>query len=230
MKILAKIVQVKQLLRILQSTSHYRNILSSLKYFLHSESQLLQDLVVCNIFNFKRGGFFVEFGAADGRFLSNTFLLEKSFGWSGILAEPARSWHDDLFHNRTCSITTKCISDVTGRLLPFNECAKGEYSSLFTEDRNPSYMVETISLNDLLRQVNAPEVIDYLSIDTEGGEFAILRSIDFSRYIFKFITCEHNYSEERDHMRRFLAEHGFRPCFTNMSFFDDWYIHESVCL
>ncbi|GIT91759.1 hypothetical protein JANAI62_22160 [Jannaschia pagri] len=37
---------------------------------------------------FKRGGYFVEFGATDGVTLSNTWLLEMSFGWSGILADP----------------------------------------------------------------------------------------------------------------------------------------------
>ena len=56
--------------------------------------------------------------------------------------------------------------------------------------------VETISLNDLLKKFNAPKYIDYLSIDTEGSEFEILSSLDFSKYI-SVITCEHNYSSKR---------------------------------
>ena len=53
-------------------------------------SQLRQDLFVLNELDFKENGYFVEFGATDGIKLSNSYLLEKSFNWNGILAEPAR--------------------------------------------------------------------------------------------------------------------------------------------
>lgn len=61
-----------------------------------SKAQLRQDLFVLNHLDFKRNGFFVEFGATNGVNLSNSFLLERQFGWNGILAEPARIWHEQL--------------------------------------------------------------------------------------------------------------------------------------
>src|SRR3990167_7150651 len=64
-----------------------------------SKSQHRQDLFVLSQLNFKRNGYFVEFGATNGIDLSNTYLLEKEFGWAGILAEPAKCWHKDLKKN-----------------------------------------------------------------------------------------------------------------------------------
>src|SRR3981189_1916986 len=81
----------------------------ALSLFKKSKSQLRQDLFVLSELGFKRNGFFVEFGAANGIDLSNTFLLENDFGWKGILAEPAKCWHNDLHNNRKCWIDTACV-------------------------------------------------------------------------------------------------------------------------
>jgi hypothetical protein len=51
-----------------------------------SKAQLRQDLFVLSETHYKRNGYFVEFGAANGIDLSNTYLLETEFSWSGILA------------------------------------------------------------------------------------------------------------------------------------------------
>lgn len=53
----------------------------------NSQAQLYQDLFALSIFGKDFAGYFVEFGATDGKSLSNTFLLEKDYGWRGLLAE-----------------------------------------------------------------------------------------------------------------------------------------------
>lgn len=58
--------------------------------------------------------------------------------------------------------------------------------------------VKTISLLDLLKFHDAPKVIDYLSVDTEGSEFEILSNFPFNEYRFNFISIEHNYGPNRD--------------------------------
>src|SRR5262245_31004510 len=82
-----------------------------------SKSQLFQDLFVVFFLNGKQNGFFVEFGAADGQILSNTAILERDFGWKGILSEPARGWHNALKANRKSVIDTRCVWSETGRTL-----------------------------------------------------------------------------------------------------------------
>lgn len=61
-----------------------------------ARSQLRQDLMVASYLNYKKKGYFVEFGATNGKDLSNTYLLEKEFLWDGILAEPAKIWHREI--------------------------------------------------------------------------------------------------------------------------------------
>ena len=182
----------------------------------------------------RRSGFFVEFGAGNGVDLSNTYLLERQFGWSGILAEPARAWHESLRKQRGCAIDFRCIWNRSGDRLEFNEAAEPEYSTLGQysstdlhaekRDMGRRYLVETVTLGDLLRQNNSPKHIDYLSIDTEGSEFEILKAFDFKRYDVRLITIEHNYTENREDICRFLQSNGFMRKFETASLWDDWYV------
>ncbi|MCK5819112.1 MAG: FkbM family methyltransferase [Psychromonas sp.] len=199
-----------------------------------SKSQLKQDLFVLSELQFKKNGFFVEFGATNGIDLSNSYLLEKEFAWQGILAEPASMWHQDLKKNRNTAIETKCVWNKTGETLTFNQTEVGELSTIdkfsnvdghsTTRKKGTLYEVETISLIDLLKKHQAPCTIDYLSIDTEGSEYDILKDFDFNQYQFKVITCEHNHTPMRKKIFDLLTSNGYKRKFTHLSDFDDWYI------
>lgn len=201
-----------------------------------SKAQLGQDLFVLSELNFKRNGFFVEFGATNGVDLSNTVLLEKEFGWNGILAEPARCWHNDLKSNRTCHMETRCVWSSSGSILTFSETEWAELSTVSTykssdhhklsRKHSQSYEVETISLVDLLNNYNAPTVIDYLSIDTEGSEWEILAAFDFEKYQFRVISCEHNFTPAREQIMKLLIAHGYARKYEDVSLYDDWYVRE----
>ena len=199
------------------------------------KSQIGQDVFVLYSLNWKRDGYFVEFGATNGVELSNTYLLEKDFGWNGILAEPAKVWHEDLSANRTASIDFDCVWSKSGDLVNFTVAPKAEYSTIssFTRkdahvserSKGETYLVKTVSLNDLLRRHGAPSKIDYLSIDTEGSEFEILRAFDFNQYAISVITCEHNFSSQLSEIYKLLTSYGFVRVFEGFSRWDDWYIH-----
>ena len=200
----------------------------------NSKSQHSQDMVALSLSGFKSNGFFVEFGATNGVTISNTFLLEKFYGWSGILAEPARVWHEALKLNRSAKISYQCVWSESGMRLPFIETQIEELSTIrdfsshdLHADLRKSgseYLVETISLNDLLKQNNAPRKIDYMSIDTEGSELEILEHFDFSMYEIEFVSVEHNYTKNREQIFSLLDSKGYTRIFQDFSFGDDWYV------
>jgi FkbM family methyltransferase len=199
-----------------------------------SKSQIRQDLFVLSELNYKRNGFFVEFGATNGIDLSNTYLLETDYEWNGILAEPARLWHNDLDRNRKAIIDKRCVWKRSGETLIFNETSYAELSTIDSlsasdchaksRESGKKYPVQTISLSDLLTEHKAPKEIDYLSIDTEGSEFDILENFDFQEYKFKVITCEHNFSPMREKLDALFQKNGYHKKYGHLSLGEDWWV------
>ena len=201
-----------------------------------TSSQLQQDVIARYINQIapEPSSYFVEVGASDGVSISNTLLLEKLHAWSGILAEPARRWHRSLSENRGCAIDLRCVWNESDLTVNFQEMEVGEFSSIatyiskansdYSGAASTSYQVPTVTLMELLGDYEAPKRIGFLSIDTEGSEYEILRNFDFSAYDFNFIAVEHNYSETRTSINTLLQANGYSRILTSMSKWDDWYI------
>jgi hypothetical protein len=120
--------------------------------------------------------------------------------------------------------------------LDFLETSSPELSTLSSFENsdenlreiNATYKVKSVSLIDLLNQYNSPSIIDYLSIDTEGSEFMILKDFDFSQYRFRIISCEHNYSTNREKIFKLLTQNGYERIWNEFTQFDDWYINPEL--
>ena len=199
-----------------------------------SKSQLGQDILALSLVGLDKPGYFVEFGATNGVDLSNTYMLEKRWGWKGILCEPARVWHKGLVNNRNCFIDTRCVWRQSDELIEFAQASNPVLSTIVdfkdsdihADSRANSlvYQVKTVSLRDLLRTYKAPFEIDFLSIDTEGSEYSILQDFDFSEYRFNVICIEHNYTSTRDKVFDLLVSNGYKRVYRELSKFDDWYV------
>jgi len=214
-----------------EGTEEFKQVLKQ-----YSVSQLGQDIWVLEQTNYKKSGFFVEFGATDGVSLSNTWLLEKKFAWQGICAEPNPKLYSQLIANRDCCISNDCVGAQTGEKVDFiladayggmlkhaeldNHADK---RNAYAEFENNKVELETISLHDFLVKNNAPKEITYLSIDTEGSEFEILQNFPFEEWDIQYLTIEHNFTEQRERIHALLSRYGYVRKEVE---WDDWYYKE----
>jgi len=201
-----------------------------------SQAQLFQDLFVLWSTKEKRRGYFVDIGACDGVFLSNTLLLERDYGWRGIVAEPNPIFATKLKKNRRAFVSTQCVWSVSGKRLAFKQVAEPEYSTLQDIDPQDSHEgrgtrskfttveVRSISLNDLLAKAKAPSNIDFLSLDTEGSELEILQATDLKKWRFGHICVEHNFTPRRREIFELLSRNGYTRVMPHISRWDDWYV------
>jgi FkbM family methyltransferase len=198
-----------------------------------SYSQLRQDLELLKFYNNKKDGFFIEIGASDGIELSNTYLLEKEYNWKGICVEPIPKRFELLCKNRPNSLCYDyAVYNESNKEVIFdiaNTCdlLSGISSNIDCHAYQVNFdktqiIVKTISFNHLLEKSNAPSFIDYLSLDTEGSELEILKSVDFNKYKFGLIHVEHNYIQPRRlEIRNLLISNGYKYIKANK--FDDCY-------
>lgn len=191
-------------------------------------SQCKQDKFVNERFfkNYQEG-VFVDIGAHNGMTYSNTYFFEKELGWKGICIEPMPERFAELRGCRSCICVQGCISDREGVdqfLMVTSPFVNTEMLSGLLHKYDPRHLervdiecrltggsyqvidVQCYLLNKLLEENNITH-INFLSIDTEGGEFEILSSIDFSKFIIDVITVENNYNDPR--YVPFLEEKGY---------------------
>ena len=204
-------------------------------------SQIFQDIFAYFIVANNYDKTFFEFGATNGKSLSNTFMLEKELGWSGALAEPDIQWIEALKKNRpNTKIITKCIWKSSEDKLNFFSSDQGVLSTLEkfkyndsesmpgnTNQRNKSgrnITVETISLNDVVKHYFKGICPSYISIDTEGSEFEILNSFNFSDYQPAVFTVEHNFTKTQKQIDELMEHNNYSRIFKKLTDFDAWYV------
>ncbi len=208
-----------------------------------SVSQLQQDLVAQFLSSVmvkkvspQTTAYFVEIGANDGKYLSNTFTLENTFGWNGLLSEVNSSLTHTLFLNRPKSkIDIRAVDEISGVKKVFNQSKNSEYSALegvsvqaaqFID--SISEVVETVNLTDLLEEFKSPKCIDFLSIDTEGNEFDILKGLNFNLFKFNYIAVE--VSRNQEEIAEILGSNGYVRILEEVSLWDQWWVSQDVML
>src|SRR5262249_16430692 len=118
-----------------------------------SSGEFFQDLWALWEAGGRRKGFFVEFGAANGKDKSNTYFLEKEMNWQGIVAEPNPNFVAAIRQHRSCVVSNKCVYSKSGQRIEFLATRVGELSRIASIDPQDGHkrndhtviQVETIS-------------------------------------------------------------------------------------
>lgn len=186
------------------------------------QDRLLNDMWFKN----KKNGVFVDIGAHNGISYSNTKFFEE-LGWKGLCIEPIPEVFEELKKNRSCICVQGCVCDYNGKgsflrvegepemlsglLSKYDrrhlQRVKDEVAARSFGKAPKCIEVQCYLLNDLLRE-NKIFHIDYLSIDTEGGELDILKTIDFDRFDIEFIDVENNFKDQK--IIGFLSSKGYK--------------------
>lgn len=175
-------------------------------------SQIGQDKFIDDLLGNKVDGFFIDIGAHDGISCSNTLFFEKNRNWKGICIEPGPNEFKKLSENRKSININCCVSDYDGESeFTYIEGYSNMLSGL-SENYNSSHesrirnelqiyggkinkiQVPVFRLQSILDE-NGVTDIDYCSIDTEGTEFNIIKSIDFNKTKIKVFSIENNYGD-----------------------------------
>ena len=140
-----------------------------------------------------KNGFYIECGANDGVDQSNTWHFEKFKNWHGILIEAHQEIFRELKKNRDKRniLVNKFLVSNNYKSQRVN-ISNNDLMSKFSTTNEGSSFSTSATLTEVLKNSNAPKLIDLFSLDVEGYEFEVLEGIDFKNFKFKYFLIETN--------------------------------------
>ena len=166
-----------------------------------------------SVFKGYKNGIFIDVGAHNGKSINNTLYFEENHNWTGINIEPLKEVYNSLIVNRPNSININCavcnndgeteficntgytemISGIKDtfdpRHIPRLQLENKQHGSCTTIIKVETKKLETICASHNISHIN------YLSIDVEGAEFEVIKSINFDKVFIDVIGFENNYND-----------------------------------
>lgn len=139
----------------------------------------------------------MEAGALDGETRSNTIYLEKELGWKGLLVEADPNNFLKLKQKgRKCYISNTCLATKpyphsVNFMQQFN---KGRIVDDEATEKSPHVnvvKVQCLPLYSLLAAINVT-VVDYFSLNVEGSELKVLKTIPFDKVKIRTLSIQYN--------------------------------------
>lgn len=163
-------------------------------------------------------GYFVDVGAFDGVQFSNSLLFEK-LDWNGVCIEASAASAEKCKQNRKCDVVQAIVTGKEGGQELFVRNEIEPMLSHVTRSHSQGYSNATRSLTGILKDVNAPRKIDYLSIDVEGVDFEVLQGLDMQQYDVGLITIEHNGQDQASQIANWLWANNYMIRMVEWDFF-----------
>jgi FkbM family methyltransferase len=178
------------------------------------------EVIIRHFFRDRRGGFFLDVGAAHFQQGNTTYYLEQRLGWSGIAVDALEHWRPAYEKNRPkTKFLTYIVTDHTGAKEPFfrienqvgstaNKERADRIKKLMPSQDVQEIMVPTTTLDALLDREGVTR-IDLLSMDIEQGEPAALAGFDIKRFAPQLVCIEH-LPEVQAAILEYFERHGYR--------------------
>ena len=204
-------------------------ILKKLSYFKYSLSKIVsnllskksqysqhgEDILVSNLL--KQIGSFIDIGANDGVFLSNTYLFAKKNAF-GLCIEPSKSCFWKLRLNHFFHSKVKCINSAISDFDGFSNFSEDGYegllSSITESKKSSTYKVKTLTLKQIINKNDRFKKADIVSIDVEGFELNVLDGAGISLKDVKIIIIEVD-KLNLDQVIKHRSLNHHRPTYTN---------------
>lgn len=182
-----------------------------------------------NVFKGFKNGFFVDVGAHDGISINNTLFFEKELNWTGVNIEPNLIPFNQLKINRpNCLNLNLAVDDVSEDVISefymnnghteMLSGLKNHYDNRHLNRLNRENekhgskteicLIHTKSLRKIFEE-NMITHVNYLSVDVEGAEFAVIHSIDFEKVFIDVIGFEVNYQDVGQKITEYLKSKGY---------------------
>ena len=181
-----------------------------------------------HIFKGIKCGIFVDVGAHNGETFNNTLFFEETHQWTGINIEPMKVEYDKLIAKRPNCINLNCaVCNEDGEMeFMLNTGVGADMLSGLIKCYDPRHvnrinnelhyykgstetvLVETRRLKTIFEEHKIARV-NYLSIDVEGAEFDVIKSIDFDNVFIDVIGFENNYNDVSIPIVEYLVSKGY---------------------
>jgi hypothetical protein len=166
----------------------------------HDRSEQGQPTIVNKLLGGKNNGFYVECGAANGELNSNSLLFELYHHWDGLLIEGNPEFFRDILkRKRRAFMLNACLSptwtpvmlnftmdDIGGGIADFIPPGQQRRRN---STMKPHVMVQCFPFYSILKALEVSHV-NYFSLDIEGPEIAVLKSIPLNETIIDIISIE----------------------------------------